>query len=143
MEESETTKFLVMLERIEGKIDRMSDRIKLTEERVEALLDVVTGNKMGAKHGLVVRVMSLEDRVDRQDIAITEAQKIDGRIEAIEDKLDDVLRMQMEHPPLLYLLRYQTKKTVFWIVVAFVILSLWYVSGFRQPILDFLGLPIF
>ncbi len=141
--ENHRTEVLVTLERIEGKMDRMNDHIKLTENRVEALLDVVTGSKSGAKHGLVVRVIDLEERIVRQERAILKNQEINGRIDSLEDKLDDVLRMQADHPPLLYLLRFQTRKTVLWIVLIFVILSLWYVSGFRQPILELLGLPVF
>ena len=47
------------------------------------------------------------------------------------------------HPTLLYLLRFRTKETVAALVFLFVLLSLWYVSGFRQPILRWLGLPLF
>ena len=47
------------------------------------------------------------------------------------------------HPSLVYLLRYQTKKTLTLFVFIILILSLWYVSGFRQPILRWLGWPVF
>ena len=136
MEQPDSVKVLLTVERIEGKIDRMGDRIKITEERVEALLDVVTGSKTGARSGLVVRVLDLEKRMAQMETAVTQ-------IDSMDDKLGKVLRMQEEHPPLLYLLRFQTRKTVFWIILAFLMLSLWYVSGFRQPILEFLGLPVF
>jgi len=47
------------------------------------------------------------------------------------------------HPSIIYLLRFKTKETVATIVFLIVVLSLWYVSGMRQPILKFLGLPVF
>jgi hypothetical protein len=47
------------------------------------------------------------------------------------------------HPSLLFLLRFRTKETAVAVVLVFLLLSIWYVSGFRQPILNFLGLPIF
>ena len=53
---------------------------------------------------------------------------------------DDYIRT---HPSLVYLLRFRTKETVATIVFVILILSLWYVSGIRQPILRWLGLPIF
>lgn len=136
-------KLLLAVGRIENKVDRMSDRIKITEERVESLLDVITGNKSGAGSGMVVRMYKLEDKVTKHDEEIEELQQIREQIDELGDKLDDVLDMQKEHPSLLYLLRFKTKQTIIWIVIAFIILSLWYVSGFRQPILEFLGIPIF
>lgn len=133
----------VIVERIEGKIDRMNDRVKLTESKVEALLDVVTGQKSGAHKGLVVKVHDLEQRVDRIESALNNFKMIEKQVGSVERKLDDVLEMQREHPSLLYLLRFQTRRTLFWIVVLFLLLSIWWVSGWRQPILEFFGLPIF
>ena len=137
------TEVLVSLQRIEGTMNRIDDRVKRNSDMAEALLDVVTGSKSGAKQGLVVRVIDLEDRIVRQERAILKNQEITGRMDTMEDKLDTVLRMQTDHPPLLYLLRFHTRKTVMWIVLIFVILSAFYVSSFRIPILEFFGLPIF
>lgn len=50
---------------------------------------------------------------------------------------------QQQHPTLIYLLRYRTRETTAAIILLFILLSLWYVSGIRQPILKFLGLPEF
>lgn len=47
------------------------------------------------------------------------------------------------HPSLLYLIRFRTRETVAVILLVFVLLSAWYVSGFRMPILRWLGLPVF
>ena len=48
-----------------------------------------------------------------------------------------------DHPTLLYLLRFRTKETIATILFVILILSAWYVSGFSQPILKWLGLPSF
>ena len=47
------------------------------------------------------------------------------------------------HPSLVYLLRFRTKETVATVLAIVIILSAWYVSGIRQPILEWLGLPVF
>ena len=97
MEESNV---LVILERIEGqlrsfevsvegKLNRMDDRVKLTEERVSALLNVVTGASTGGREGLVVRVHSLETHQEKTNEALEELTN--GRLDAIEEKLDAVL----------------------------------------------------
>ena len=62
--------------------------------------------------------------------------KLAGAMERTEDYLE-------RHPPILYLLRYRTKETVIVITLIFVVLSAWYVSAFRMPILRWLGLPVF
>lgn len=141
---SNDTEILVILERMEGKLDRMRDRVVTTEERSKALLNVVTGSESGAEFGLVMRVRDLENRLDKGGAAaLSDIADIKVRLDEMEIKLDEALRMQTDHPPLLYLLRFHTRRTIFWIIVVFVLLSLWYVSGFRGPILEFLGLPVF
>lgn len=47
------------------------------------------------------------------------------------------------HPSLVYLLRFKTRETLALFFFLLMILSLWYVSGFRQPILKWLGWPVF
>ena len=54
--------------------------------------------------------------------------KLAGATERTEEYLE-------RHPTLLYLLRFRTKETVAVILLIFVLLSAWYVSGFRMPIL--------
>jgi hypothetical protein len=129
---------LVIVERIEGKIDRMNDRVKLNSERIEALLDVVTGHKDGGRSGLVVRVHDLEQKQEQHHAALEEMKKNGDRMDVIEDKLDQVLRMQSEHPPFLWLLRFQTRKTVLWIVLIFAILTLIWASDVREAVLSLL-----
>ena len=58
-----------------------------------------------------------------------------GRLARVVERTEEHLQA---HPTLLYLLRFRTRETV-----AALVLSLWYVSGFRQPILRWLGLPLF
>lgn len=48
-----------------------------------------------------------------------------------------------DHSPLIYLLRFRTKETIAALLFLIFLLSAWYVSGIRQPILKWLGLPIF
>ena len=62
--------------------------------------------------------------------------KLAGAMERTEDYLE-------RHPPILYLLRYRTKETLIVLVLIFVVLSAWYVSALRMPILRWLGLPVF
>lgn len=150
MEQSDQTKVLVTVERIEGKIDRMNDRMdrlsermKEQEKRIDAVLDIVTGSESGAERGLIVRVMTLEQKMLEQQRDIQETKAMNARLDSLGDQVMEVLRMQKEHPPLLYLLRFQPRKTIMWIVFIFVLLSIWYVSGIRQPILEFFGLPVF
>jgi hypothetical protein len=56
------------------------------------------------------------------------------------EQLEAHVRM---HPSLVYLLRFRTRETVAALILLFMLLSLWYVSGFRRPILEWLGLPAF
>ncbi len=134
---------LVIVERIEGKIDRLDDRVKLNSERVEALLDVVTGAKSGGRTGLVVRVHDLENRQDRMEEALLEVKKVNGRLNTLEGQLSKVLQLQADHPPLLYLLRFRTRKTVIWFLIIFALLSIVWVSDIRHAIFNLFGLPVF
>jgi hypothetical protein len=58
--------------------------------------------------------------------------RLAGAVERTEDYLE-------RHPPLLFLLRYRTKETIVVLVLIFVILSAWFVSDLREPILRLLG----
>jgi hypothetical protein len=66
-----------------------------------------------------------------------EVKKINGRLKKVEEAAKNSER----YPSILYLLRHKTKTTVAVIVMIFVILSLFYVSGLRTPIMLWLGLP--
>ncbi len=66
-----------------------------------------------------------------------EVKKINGRLK----KVEAVTKTAEDYPSLLWLLRFKTKKTVATIVVVFVVLSILYVSGLRESIFAWLGLP--
>lgn len=70
-------------------------------------------------------------------------QSADKRMDLLEQRVRSLESYAKTHPSLLWLLRYDTRRTVAFIVLVFMALSLWFISGFRQPILDWLGLPIF
>ena len=67
----------------------------------------------------------------------SEVQRINGRLKKVEAVVEDVERF----PSLWWLLRFKTKNTVAIIVIVFVVLTLFYVSGLRAPIMEWLGLP--
>ena len=62
-----------------------------------------------------------------------------GKLATAVEQTEDYLQ---KHPTLLYLLRYRTKETVLIILLGFILLSAWYVSELRIPILRWLGFPI-
>lgn len=66
-----------------------------------------------------------------------EVKKINGRLK----KVEEVAKNWKDYPSILWLLRFKTKSTVAVIVVIFVTLTLFYVSGLRAPIFEWLGLP--
>jgi len=133
----------LLTERIDGKIDRIRDSQKISDKRVEALLDVVTGSESGAKTGLIVRVHDLEQKQAMTDKRIDDILAMGDRIENMEKMLTATIKMQTDHPSILYSLRFETKKTIAWLFFALLIVSIWFVSGLRQPVLEFFGLPIF
>lgn len=132
----------IIIERIDGKLDRIRDSQKVSDQRVEIIVDVVTGNKTGPKSGLIVRVHDLEKQQATTNKRIDDILAMDKKIDNVENMLEEVIEMQTKHPSLLYSLRFETKKTVMWILFVFVILSIWFVSDLRQPILELLGIPI-
>ncbi len=79
------------------------------------------------------RRMQLAISIDTHDEVI----KINGRLKKVEEAAEE----WEQYPTLLWLLRHKTKTTVAWMVAIFVILTLFYVSGLREPIFTWLGLP--
>ncbi len=133
----------IIVERIDGKLDRIRDSQKVSDQRVEDLVDVVTGGKTGAKTGLIVRVHDLERKQDMTDKRISDIHAMNDKMDRMEDMLKEAIRIQKDHPSLLYSLRFETKKTLMWLLFALMLISIWFVSGLRQPVLEFFGLPIF
>jgi hypothetical protein len=66
-----------------------------------------------------------------------EVKIINGRLKKVEAVAEEV----KQNPSLLYLLRFNTKKTVAIITVTFVLLSMLYISGIRSFLFSLLGLP--
>ncbi len=64
-------------------------------------------------------------------------------IETLAAAWADHQQYHKDNPPLLWLLRFRTKETIATILFIILLLSAWYVSGIRQPILKWLGLPQF
>lgn len=134
------TKVMLTVERIEGKLERMDDRLKLNEERIEALLRVVTGQNGDGRLGLIVRVHDLEQQMVSNSRRLEDLDGVKQNINSIEKKVDRVLELNQQHPTILYLLRYDTRKTVAWILIIFAILSLLWVSELREALLSLLGI---
>jgi hypothetical protein len=67
----------------------------------------------------------------------TEVKRINGRLKKVEAVVDEVKM----YPSLWWLLRHRTRNTIALIVFMFVLLSVFFVSEIRAPIMDWLGLP--
>lgn len=86
------------------------------------------------------RDISNDDILLIQMIQIKEQLRdIDNRLQALEE----AEKKHSEYPSLTYLLRYRPRDTMAVIALFFVILSMIWVSEFRQPVLKWLGLPVF
>ena len=86
-----------------------------------------------------IKLQSQVDLTELKTLLEAQTKNIDKLSQTVA-RHDEYL---MKHPPLLYLFRYRTRETIAIIVGLFVLLSLWWVSGLRQAILQFLGLPLF
>jgi hypothetical protein len=105
----------------------MGDDSKIIEAIEEVLKD---GNKLDPEAASRLQLgISLENN--------KELLKINGRLKKVEEAADD----WEENPSLLWLLRFETKKTVVAIILIFSALSILYVSGIRAPLFELLGLP--
>jgi hypothetical protein len=88
-------------------------------------------------------VVTLIDQAINGEKLLNHIKDLNERFDKLDRKLDRSIERQRENPSLLYLLRFDTKKTIAIIIFLFAIVSTWFVSGFRQPILEFLGFPVF
>lgn len=105
----------------------MKDDSKIIEA-IESVLN--NGTKLDPEHAQRLQLgISLENN--------KELLKINGRLKKVEEAAED----WEKNPSLLWLLRFRTKKTVSVILVVFVLLSMLYISGIREPIFELLGLP--
>lgn len=131
-------------ERIEGKINRMGDRLQRIEDGHKVLLDVVTGSQSGAHNGLVVRTRDLESAQQRTDARIVALEKRGDEthdcLEEINEKLDKAIQFQDEHPPFLYLIRYKTGPTIKTLLIVFFIFVILWTTGALSEIASLFGL---
>ena len=89
---------------------------------------------------LLIQMISMKKQLEA--MAVQQQEQLTSMEKRIKD-LEDVARVHNEYPSITFLLRYRPKETEAWILIIFVLLSMWWVSGFRQPILEWLGLPTF
>lgn len=112
------------------EIKRQHEAGTLTQEQATEFI-VIT---------LIDQAMNGETLVNRFD----ELEKnMDEKFDELSTKIDAAVKHQEDHPSIIYLLRYKTKQTVTALLFLFMVLSSWFVNGIREPILEFLGLPIF
>lgn len=123
------------------EIKRQHEAGSLSQEQATEFIVVALIEQAINNEEVVNRLSEIElaqnKRVDELE------KKIEERFDELSKKIDDAAKMQSEHPSLLYLLRYDTKRTVATILFIFLVLSTWFVSGVRQPILEWFGLPVF
>lgn len=112
------------------EIKRQHEAGTLTEEQATEFI-VIT---------LMDQAMNGEILVNRFDEL---EKKVDDRFDELSKTLDAAVKHQEDHPSIIYLLRFKTKQTIAAILFLFMVLSTWFVSGLRQPILEFLGIPLF
>jgi negative regulator of genetic competence, sporulation and motility len=123
------------------EIKRQHEDGTLSMEQATDFMVVTLINQALNGEELLKRLVELEEA---HNVKHEELEKqINERFDALEQKVDTAVRRQSEYPSVTYLLRYRSRDTVVAIIFLFVILSTWFVSGFRQPILEWLGLPIF
>lgn len=109
-------------------------------ERLERLLQQSGVSQDVVNDLLAALVISQAEKLARVEEAGRHRTKL---LDEILVEVRSMKEHQLQHPSLLWLARYRTKETVTVFVLTFVLLSVWYVSGFRQPLLELLGLPVF
>jgi chromosome segregation ATPase len=133
------------------QIQHLMDAIMSMDKKIERLRKSINGN---GDMGLFTRIVLVEKETtetrqeveELKDVIIELQDEVEvgnRRSLRLEEAIRRIDEHTMKHPSLLWSLRFNTVKTLAVIVFIFVILSLWYVSGAREPILDLLGLPIF
>ena len=112
------------------EVKRQHEAGTLTQEQATEFIVVTLINQAAEGETLVKRLGDLEKNLDK-------------RFDELSQKIDDTIKHQKDHPSLVSLLRYRTRQTVVALIFIFMILSSWFVSSLRQPVLEFLGLPVF
>ncbi len=112
------------------EIKRQHEAGTLTQEQATEFIVITLIDQAMNGETLVNRFDELEDNMDK-------------KFDELSKKIDDTIKHQEDHPSLIYLLRYRTRKTITALIFIFMILSTWFVSDLRKPILEFFGLSIF
>ncbi len=86
---------------------------------------------------------NIEKKVDELLCNLANHNKNNEKQETRVSALEKSQKINEEYPSITYLLRFHTKETIALIIILFVILSIWYVSEFRESFLRWLGLPVF
>lgn len=120
-------------------------------DSVQAILELNHLDDKVARQLLLALTLDTREQAARShQRALQELAALRAIVEAQSRAVDTLVAAWAEHqqyhqdnPPLLWLLRYRTRETVATILFIILVLSAWYVSGLRQPILRWLGLPEF
>ena len=99
---------------------------------------------------IAITIDNRERTADHHQLFTTNIAKLNdlikeqsANIAALTRSVDTLREHIDKHPTLIYLLRFRTKETIAALIFIILLLSTWYVSGIRQPILKFFNLPIF
>jgi hypothetical protein len=123
------------------EIKRQHEEGTLSQEQTADFIVISLIDQALNGEAFVNRLDELEDASDQRFDDLEKS--MDKRFDELEDKIDKAVEHQTDHPSLIYLLRFRTKQTIAALIFAFAIFTSWFVSGVRQPILEFFGLPIF
>ena len=118
-------------------LERLLDDAQVSQETINRLtLALALDNRSRLEEA---QERTARELAELRELIRAQSENVSRLARAVEG-LEGHLRT---HPTLLYLLRFRTRETVAVLVLVFLLLSVWYVSGIRQPILKWLGLPVF
>lgn len=112
------------------EIKRQHEEGTLTQEQATEFIVVTLMDQAMNGEKLVNRLDELERNMDK-------------KFDKLSSKIDETIKHQEQHPSIIYLLRFKTRQTIAAILFIFCLLTTWFVSGIRQPILELFGLPTF
>ena len=137
---------LTQLGRMSEKLTSIDQRLGKNEEAIESVIQILKGDGV-ERTGLAALARANSSKLEDLELQVAQDQAAMADLKAKVDELVahciEIQRISRENPSLLWLLRFRTKETTIVIITIFVVLSLWWISGWRQPILHWLGLPIF
>lgn len=137
---------LTQLGRMSEKLSSIDKRLGKNEESIESVIHILKGDGVD-RAGLAALTKANTSKLEDLEIQIAQNQARMEKMETAQNELikacHEIQRISRENPSLLWMLRFRTRETVLVIIMIFIFLSLWWVSGWRQPVLEWLGLPIF